>query len=170
MFLTTQYLESLIDLPVSMPLTFVRADNWLVVASFRLLAGQTATFKNMNLTVIDATVDGVVLPLGDQCNQFNIATVNNSYGLAYIGIAKDYSVSTDPQTVTWVGTAPDVISANSVGVFTRPQDAEALIISEAGDYSFILVNNCAVNPSSSTTQIYNVDLRMVVSSQVRLNL
>lgn len=170
MLLTTQSLESVIDLPVSMPLTFVRASNWLVVASFRILPGQTVTFKNMNLTVIDASIDGVVLPLGNQCNQFNIALVNNSYGLAYIGIAKDYSSSNDPQTVTWVGTASDVVSANSVGIFTRSPDASELVISEAGDYSFVMVNNCAVNTSSSTTQLFNVDLRLVVSSQVRLNL
>lgn len=170
MLLTTQALESVIDLPVSMPLTFVRADNWLIVASFRVLPGQSVTFRNMNLTVVDASIDGVVLPLGNQCNQFNIALVNNSYGLAYIGLVKDYSSSTDPQTVTWSGTASDVISATSVGLFTRSQDAEGLVISEAGDYSFVVVNNCAVSPSSSTTQLFNVDLRLIVSSQVRLNL
>jgi hypothetical protein len=76
MLLTTQALQSVIDLPVSMPLTFVRADNWLIVASFRVLPGQTVTFRNMNLTVIDASIDGVVLPLGNQCNQFNIALMD----------------------------------------------------------------------------------------------
>ena len=170
MLLTIQALDSVIDLPVSMPLTLIRADNWLIVASFRVLSGQTVTFRNMNLTVVEASISGVALPLGNQCNQFNIALVNNGYGLAYVGLAKNYSSSTDPQTVTWAGTASDVISANSVGLFTRSPEAANLVISEPGDYSFVVVNNCATSVSSSTTQLFNVDLKLIVSSQVRLNL
>lgn len=170
MLLTLQELESIVDLPVSLPMTLVRADDWLVVASVKLVAGQTLTFSQMNLTVIDASQAGVVLPLGNQCNQFNIKLINNSYGIAYIGIAKDYSSSTDPSTVTWVGSASDVISASSVGVYTRSASAPALEITEPGDYSFVVVNNCATNTSSTTTDIYNVDLRLVVSAQVRLTL
>lgn len=170
MILTTEALDTVIDVPVAMPLTMIRSSDWLVVASFKLLAGQSFTFRNLNLTVIDASVDSVVLPLGNQCNQFNIRLVNNSYGIAYIGIAKDYSASTDPASVTWVGSAVDVVSASSVGVYTRG-GAETLEITEAGDYSFIIVNNCESSVGAATTaELYNVDLRMVVTAQVRLHL
>ncbi len=171
MLLTSQELESIIDLPVSMPQAMIRVDDWLVIATFKLETGQKLVFNNMNLTVIDASIAGVVLPLGNQCSQFNIKLVNNSYGIAYIGIVKSYSVSTDPANVTWIGSAVDVISATSVGVYTRSPTAPSLEITEPGDYSFVLVNNCAASTSSQqTTEVYNVDLRMLVSAQIRLNL
>jgi len=171
MFLTTQELESVIDLPISMPNTLLRSGDWLVVASFNLAEGQTLVYKDMNLTVISASIAGVDLALGNECNQFNIKLLNNSYGISYIGIAKDFSVTTDPQSVAWVGTAADVISAVSVGTYTRPSSAIELLITESGIYSVVLVNNCESTTSSVTTsQLYNVDLRMVVSSQIRLKL
>ena len=171
MFLTTQQLESVIDLPISMPSTLVRSGDWLVVASFNLQSGQTLTYKDMNLAVLSASIAGVDLPLADQCSQFNIKLINNSYGISYVGIAKNFSVTSDPQDVTWVGTAADVVSANSVGMYTRPSSATQLEISESGLYSVVVVNNCESTTSTTTTsQLYNVDLKTVISSQIRLNL
>lgn len=171
MFLTTENLEAIVDLPVSLPLTQVRAADWLVVATFKLVAGQKLTFNTMNLAVIDASIAGVNLPLGDQCNQFNIKKVNNSFGIAYIGIAKNYSVTTNPSGITWSGTASDIISASSVGVYTRSASAASLELTDAGDYSFVLVNNCAASLSEvSSDELYNVDMRLVVSAQVRLTI
>ena len=171
MFLTTQELDSVIDLPISMPSTLVRSGDWLVVASFNLLSGQTLLYKDMNLTVLSASIDGVDLALGNQCNQFNIKLLNNSYGISYVGIAKDFSATSDPQSVTWIGSAADVISADSVGTYVRSSSATELEITESGVYSVVLVNNCESTTSTQTTsQLYNVDLKMIVSSQIRLNL
>jgi hypothetical protein len=171
MFLTTQELESIIDLPISMPSTLIRSGDWLVVATFSLSEGQTLVYKDMNLTVTSASIAGVDLPLGNQCNQFNIKLLNNSYGISYIGIAKDFSATTDPQSVTWVGTAADVISASSVGTYVRASSATELEITEPGFYSVVIVNNCESTTSTVTTsQLYNVDLKMIVSSQIRLKL
>jgi hypothetical protein len=171
MFLTTQELDSVIDLPISMPSTLVRSGDWLVVASFNLLSGQTLLYKDMNLTVLSASIDGVDLALGNQCNQFNIKLLNNSYGISYVGIAKDFSATSDPQSVTWIGSAADVISADSVGTYVRSSSATELEITESGVYSVVLVNNCESTTSTQTTsQLYNVDLKMIVSSQIRLKL
>jgi len=170
MQLTTQSLQGLIDLPVSMPLTLVRSSDWLVVASFKLQQGQTLTYRQLALSLLDASISGVSLPLANQCNQFNVQLVNNSYGLAYIGIAKGYSVNTDPASVTWVGTAADVVSATSVGLYTRPLTALPLVISDPGDYSFVLVNNCATNLTSNpSTNLTNIDMKLVVTGQIRLS-
>jgi hypothetical protein len=159
MFLTTQELDSVIDLPISMPSTLVRSGDWLVVASFNLLSGQTLLYKDMNLTVLSASIDGVDLALGNQCNQFNIKLLNNSYGISYVGIAKDFSATSDPQSVTWIGSAADVISADSVGTYVRSSSATELEITESGVYSVVLVNNCESTTSTQTTsQLYNVDL------------
>jgi hypothetical protein len=142
-----------------------------VVASFNLLSGQTLLYKDMNLTVLSASIDGVDLALGNQCNQFNIKLLNNSYGISYVGIAKDFSATSDPQSVTWIGSAADVISADSVGTYVRSSSATELEITESGVYSVVLVNNCESTTSTQTTsQLYNVDLKMIVSSQVRLKL
>jgi hypothetical protein len=171
MFLTTQELDSVIDLPISMPSTLVRSGDWLVVASFNLLSGQTLLYKDMNLTVLSASIDGVDLALGNQCNQFNIKLLNNSYGISYVGIAKDFSATSDPQSVTWIGSAADVISADSVGTYVRSSSATELEITESGVYSVVVVNNCESTTSTQTTsQLYNVDLKMIVSSQIRLKL
>ena len=154
-----------------MPSTLVRSGDWLVVASFNLLSGQTLLYKDMNLTVLSASIDGVDLALGNQCNQFNIKLLNNSYGISYVGIAKDFSATSDPQSVTWIGSAADVISADSVGTYVRSSSATELEITESGVYSVVLVNNCESTTSTQTTsQLYNVDLKMIVSSQVRLKL
>ena len=171
MLLTLEELNSVIDLPISMPTTFVHSGDWLVVASFNLLEGQTLLYKDMNLTVLKASIDGVDLALGNQCNQFNINLVNNSYGIAYIGIAKDFSSTTDPQSVTWIGSASDVISAGSVGTYTRSSSATQLEITQPGNYSVVLVNNCESTTTTTTTSpLYNVDLSMIVTSQIRLTL
>ncbi len=154
-----------------MPSTLVRSGDWLVVASFNLLSGQTLLYKDMNLTVLSASIDGVDLALGNQCNQFNIKLLNNSYGISYVGIAKDFSATSDPQSVTWIGSAADVISADSVGTYVRSSSATELEITESGVYSVVLVNNCESTTSTQTTsQLYNVDLKMIVSSQIRLKL
>lgn len=171
MLLTLEELNSVIDLPISMPTTFVHSGDWLVVASFNLLEGQTLLYKDMNLTVLKASIDSVDLALGNQCNQFNIKLVNNSYGIAYIGIAKDFSSTTDPQSVTWVGSASDVISASSVGTYVRASSATQLEITAPGNYSVVLVNNCESTTNTTTTSpLYNVDLSMIVTSQIRLTL
>ena len=154
-----------------MPSTLVRSGDWLVVASFNLLSGQTLLYKDMNLTVLSASIDGVDLALGNQCNQFNIKLLNNSYGISYVGIAKDFSATSDPQSVTWIGSAADVISADSVGTYVRSSSATELEITESGVYSVVVVNNCESTTSTQTTsQLYNVDLKMIVSSQIRLKL
>ena len=154
-----------------MPTTFVHSGDWLVVASFNLLEGQTLLYKDMNLTVLKASIDSVDLALGNQCNQFNIKLVNNSYGIAYIGIAKDFSSTTDPQSVTWVGSSSDVISAGSVGTYVRASSATQLEITAPGNYSVVLVNNCESTTTTTTTSpLYNVDLSMIVTSQIRLTL
>ena len=171
MLLTLEELNSVIDLPISMPTTFIHSSDWLIVASFSLLEGQTLIYKEMNLTVLKASIDGVDLALGNQCNQFNINLVNNSYGIAYVGIAKDFSSTTDPQSVTWVGSASDVISASSIGIYTRSSSATQFEITEPGNYSVVIVNNCqSTTETSTTSSLSNVDLSMIISSQIRLSL
>lgn len=168
MYVLKEYIESIIDLPASLPLTEVRAADWLIVATVKLLAGQQLAYRYGLVQVYAASINGVDLALNDQCNPVTIRRVNPSYGLAYLGIAKDYSSADDPSRVTWQGTAADVITAPSVGVYTRNQESSELIITEPGNYSFVVVNNCVASSTDSGSDLTNVDLQLVVTAQIRL--
>jgi len=168
MFVTLEQLDGIIDIPISCPITEIMAADWLVVSTIKIQAAEKLKYRYLSLQVVDASVDGVAVPLNDGCNPVTIKRINQSYGLAYVGIAKDYSPSEDPSTITWVGTAADVVSATSSGVYTRDLTATTLEIAEAGNYSFVLVNNCQIDAESGLTT--NVDLRVVVSGSVRLEL
>lgn len=170
-YLTEENLANILDIPVSLPVTEIKAADWIVVATIQVSGSQMLQFRLLNLHLVGALVGGIPLALNDHCNPVTIKRINSSYGVAYIGIAKNYSGADDPTTITWQGTSADIISATSEGVYVRDLAAATLSLTDPGNYSFVLVNNCEASlTDSSSSQTYNVDLRLCVAGQARLKL
>ena len=166
-FLTDVELERTADVPVSLPLTRLNSGDWLIVATVQIRTGQEFRFNTLNLQVAGAFVNGAALPLNDQCNPVSLLKINASYGLVYVGIAKDYSSSDDPSGITWQGTASDVVSAPSAGTYVRNPTSTTLSISTPGTYSFVVVNNSATT-STDPALTAKVDANVCVSGQIRI--
>jgi hypothetical protein len=164
---STQY-ESLIPLPVSLPLTEIEPEQWLVVSSTVLSSAQsfTLTWLQMNLlsfldnsttadTASISPVDGVcVFPTSDA------TLVTPGYGLAYVGLYYNFNALVSPNTQAAqenpliIGSAttntPPLYAARS----TTPATYSA-----AGPYSFVICNN-------TTTW----SLRLTVTGQIVMSL
>ena len=56
-YLTESRLDSVMDIPVSLPSTKLQQGDWLVIGSVQILAPMTLTYKFANLDLLDCTVD-----------------------------------------------------------------------------------------------------------------
>jgi hypothetical protein len=149
-YLTDKQLNDVLDLPVSLPASQLKADTWLVLASVRLVSPQKLTYRHLQLQLLDFTANG------------DIVYSDSARGLVYVAIFKDYDVSQRPgganSPVIPQGSNQDLIVASDVGIISRDQSIP-LDLTASGDYSFVIVNN--------TT---NVELRAAVNGQIRLAL
>jgi hypothetical protein len=164
-YITDSMLRSISDVPVSLPTTRVTANTWLIVATIQLSSGVRASFSDLLLQLVDAIgSDGTVYNLNDTCNPANIGLVNSNYGLAYIGIVQNLtSSSIDPSQLQFIGTQNDILTISTQGVVVRPATAAPLMITAAGTYSFVIVNNC------QGTTPPTCDLRLLVSGSIRIS-
>lgn len=157
MYLAEEYLQQVMDLPVSLPAALIKAANWIVVSSVNVTGTTQLEYSLANLQLIDALKDGIPVDIGNVCTPVDIPLIAESRGLAYLAIAFNYSSATPPSQVQWVGTIDDIIQVNGVGLVSRSETALPLILTNTGIYSWVLVNN-------TTT----LDLRLCVTAQVRI--
>ena len=157
-YLTDNMLRNIVDVPVAMPSTRVTANKWIIVATVKVSGHVTAQFNWLLLQLFEAIRAGEIVELNDACNPANIGLVDANYGLAYVGIVKDLSSSSiDANNLQFIGTQADVLTVSERGVVSRDPE-NPLTIDSAGNYSFILINNCV-----------DTDLRLLVSGMIRID-
>lgn len=157
--ITDEQLRKTIDLPIGLPATRLDAGDWLVVGTVKLVSGQELSFNMLNLQLVGLIQDGEDIVLDDVCTPVDVTKYDSSLGLAYVVILKDYSAAVDPRTQAFVGTTADRIIVTAATVATRDLSLPALSLTDSGNYSFVVINNCQ-----------NADARLVISGQVRVSL
>lgn len=144
-------------MPVSIPLTELEPSDWLILATVRLFSGQTLRYRFLQLQLTDITFpDGEALV---DCEARIPDLINTSFGYAYVAIFANYVVNTDPSTLTYTGTSADVVTLSSTGIAYRDTDVDELVVTETGDYTWLLVNNTS-----------NANLKLAVVGQANVDL
>lgn len=149
-YVTDQQLSGLIHLPVSMPLTDIGPQRWLVVSSTLISQGQSFTLRMLQMNLLSLmdpttgadtlttapTADGIcVFPSGDA------TLVTPGYGLAYLGLYLNFNALVSP-AIQAAQEAPlilgDAGSAPPAGAVRATSPAT---YAATGPYSFVVVNN-----------------------------
>jgi hypothetical protein len=145
-YITHRQLSDKIDLPVALPITELKRANWLIIATMQLSPPMKLSYKWLNLQLVSTSYS-------DQ----NIAIIDPSRGLCYVGIYKNFNGG---EVFLPVGTNEDVIFTTAVGTVSKNPDTELeLTVTEPTTFSFVAVNNTS-----------NAELRLVVNGQARLDI
>lgn len=155
-YITESELRRRVALPIALPLTELKQNDWLVLATVKLLAGMNASYKWLSLQVTDYTVTEV--DSADPCAAAALALNNTAFGIAYLAIYKTYSPSSDPSTLTYIGASTDVVTVSTTGISNRDTSLPDLTVTDAGEYSWVLVNNAS-----------NATIRVSATGQVIVN-
>ncbi len=152
-YVTTAQLVDRLDLPIALPSSELKPNNWLVLATFKVQAPMQLTFRYLQLQISD----NVLVGLTDTASKL----VEPGRGLAYIGIFKNYDGSAPNSNSSLQGTSNDVVFGETSGIFSRITDSPLVITpgTIAESYSFVVVNNTA-----------NTNLTVSVNGQIRLDL
>lgn len=163
--LTEALLAKRHSVPVALALTLIRKGDWIILNTIKLSATMTFTFRFLQLQCTDILVEGsttgTVTPGGAcDCTQPAPALINPSNGLAYVAIYRNYTVNTDPVSLTPAGTSVDLVSVTDAdSIASRDLTKPELVISETANFTFLLVNNTS-----------NADLRLLVNGEVTIGL
>jgi hypothetical protein len=159
-YLTDKKLNSIVDLPVTLPMTELQEGDWLVLATVRLTAPMRLTqkFLQVHISEATATVQNII----------SEHKKKDSLELVYIGVYKDY-VGNDPTDLPTV----DIVKVSDLGVTDRP--TTPLIILQPGVYSWVLANNCKpytpVSSSDPPTVITDpINFKVGVTGQIRIEM
>lgn len=166
-YVTTKVLDSLIDLPVSLPLTDLYPNEWLVVSTISIAAPRAFTVRWLQVHLVQildpSLVEGAVI-YPNSSGTCDIPSqvpsiITPGMGLAWLGLYRNFdpmklpSFQAAQEAVVQVGdaaTVPPIYAARSLTPVTFAAD---------GAYSFVIVNNTS-----------NRMLRLAVTGQARLNL
>lgn len=163
--LTEAHLSKRHSVPVSLALTLLKKGDWIVLNTVKLSATMTFSFRFLQLQCTDIAVEGAssgtVTPGGTcDCNDPDPVLINPSNGLAYVAIYRNYTVNTDPVSLTAVGTSVDLVSVTeAASIASRDLTKPELILQETANFTFLLVNNTS-----------NADLRLSVNGEVTISL
>lgn len=154
-YLTTSKLTNIIDLPIQLPATEIKMGDWLVVASVKIAEPQRLRFRFLNLQLHSSDVD-----LAD------IASTNKIFGnlgFAYVALRRDYSSGNPGQAG-----GLEVLNISEIGLVER--SSTETIYTTPGRYSWIIANNMQPSSSSSIPTSTEINFRLSLTGQVRLEL
>ncbi len=154
-YLTEQNLANTLDIPVALPSVELNQGDWIVVATVRVTTPMRLTLRSMCLHVLGSTVDPAAVVPDNK--------VIPALGSVYVGLYQNYSASS-PSTIVSL----DVLSANAIGVFTRP--TSALVITTPGYYSVLAVNNTKSSTQGTIDPATLINFKLLVTGQIRLEL
>jgi hypothetical protein len=155
-FLTESELGRRHNIPIALSLTRVKQGDWLLLTSIRLQAGMALSYRWLQLQLVDVLITPGTTPANaDPCAVVEPTLINPALGYAYVAIFKAFNVNAAPATLAYTGTGADIVIATGTGIFTRDVAKPPLELTEAADYSWVLVNNCV-----------NADLRLAVTGMV----
>jgi len=158
-YLTEARLDSVMDIPISLPSTTLQQGDWLVVGSIQILAPMTLTYRFANLDLINSTVDATQIRSVNQ--------IFGNLGLVYLSLWLNYSSGSSPGAAG----ALDVLIAPTLGTFQRDL-TKVVTLNTPGVYSWLIANNCqpSSDPSSLLDPSLSIDFTVTITGQVRLDL
>ena len=154
-YLTEAKLVNIVDNPVALPATEIKQGDWLVLATIKIASPMILRDRFLNLQMLASTVD-----IGD------IAAANKvlgNLGYAYVALRRDYQ-SGNPGSAG----ALEVLSISELGLVER--DTTETVYSTPGNYSWIIANNMQPSSSSDVPTSTEINFRLSVTGQVRLEL
>lgn len=154
-YITTSKLENIIDLPIQLPATELKMGDWLVVGSLKIASPMLLRYRFTNLQLHSSNVD-----LAD------ISATNKVFGnlgFAYLALRRDYSAG-NPGAAGGL----EVINISEIGIVER--STVETTYTTAGRYSWIIANNMQPSSSSSIPTSTEINFRLSVTGQVRLQL
>lgn len=155
-YLTEDRLDSVLDIPVSLPATDVVQGDWLIVTTVKVVAPMTLTYRWCNLQLISSSVDVAQIA--------NINRVYGNLGLAYLALRLNYTAGNPGASG-----ALDALVVTGIGVAVRDQD-NPLVLTTPGTYSLVLANNMKPDSTSTIPASTSIDFRLLVSGMIRLDL
>ena len=166
-YLTQGRLDSLLDLPISLALTELLPNEWLIVSTIQIAAPQAFTlqFLQVNLSsAINQDTGTDSLSGGPSSNgQYPFpgipAYASPGLGLAYIGLYAAFDPLNQPSSQAAQEKPTSLFAVNSTLPVTQSRVATPATYSTPGPYSVVVCNN--------TT---NCTLRLTVLGQLRLDL
>lgn len=166
-YVTTSILDSVLDLPVSLPLTDLYPDEWLIVSTVSIASPRAFTVRWLQVhlvQLVDPSLQegSVILPNSagtcDIPSQVPVIVTPNQ-GLAWLGLYRNF----DPMKLPSFQAAQEAVlqigDATTVPPIYVARSLTPTTYAAAGSYSFVIVNNTS-----------NRMLRLAVTGQVRLNL
>lgn len=166
-YLTQSRLDSLLDLPISLPLTEIAPNEWIIISTIQVNTPQAFTYQFMQVSlssVLNQDVGVDSLSGGPSLNGLypfpGIPTyVVPNLGLAFVGLYRSFDALTAPASQA-AQEAPTVLLAqnNTLPVYTS-RVATPATYPTPGAYSVVVCNNTA-----------NCTLRLTVLGQLRLDL
>ncbi len=170
-YLTQQQLDASTDLPVSLPITDIYPDEWLVVSTARISASQTLTLRWLQAFVVtseDPSVasasDGSVVTQPNSSGQCVFPAqdpqlVTAGLGLAFVGVYRDFNPLIQPAFQAPQESPLVIGNATSGAPVYAVRQLTPTVFSSAGAYSFVICNNTL-----------NRLLRVVVNGSIRASL
>jgi hypothetical protein len=154
-YLTTSRLTNIIDLPIQLPATEIKMGDWLIVATIKIAEPMRLRYRFLNLQLHSSTVD-----------MADIASTNKisgNLGFAYVALRRDYSAG-NPGAAGGL----EILDISEIGLVER-NNVET-IFSTPGRYSWIIANNMQPSSSSAIPTSTEINFRLSVTGQVRLEL
>lgn len=170
-YLTLAHLDAIVDLPVSLPLTDLFPQEWLVISTVQIDTPQTLTLRWLQAFILTAqdpavvsSVDGSVTLTADSSGQVTLPPqtpqlVTPGLGLAFVGLYRDFNPLNSPAFQAAQESPLVLGDATAVAPVTAVRSLDPIVFSAAGAYSFVICNNTS-----------NRLLRAVVNGQLRASL
>jgi len=158
-YITEQELFRRHSLPVAIPAVEIQRGDWLVLSTIKVVAGVTFNYRLLQLQLIEIKQGDVTTTTPPTpCDTPTPNLINKNLGWAYVAIFKNFQSSASPATLTYTGTSVDIVTISTIGVAMRDTTKDSLVITDPGEYSFVLVNNCQ-----------DADIRASVDGQTTLD-
>jgi hypothetical protein len=154
-YLTTSKLTNIIDLPIQLPATEIKQGDWLIVASIKIAAPMRLRYRFLNLQLHSSSVDIAAISA--------VNKVSGNLGYAYVALRRDYSAG-NPGAAGGL----EVLNISEIGLVERTNIET--IFSTPGRYSWIIANNMQPSSSSSVPTSTEINFRLSITGQVRLEL
>lgn len=144
--LTDSTVDNFIDIPAKLPLTELKSNNWIILASIEI-ADVTNPIEfiyrwlQINVTEILSDVDDVCAAGGRN----NILDETPNAGLAYVVLVRDFDPNITPYSQPYLDFLPvpqeAELAADSVAPIHATRSNTSLVVTDPGVYSVVVANN-----------------------------
>ncbi len=170
-YLTQHHLDSIVDLPVALPIADLYPEEWLVISTVQIASPQTLTLRWLQAFILSAndptvinSTDGSVIITPNSSGQVVLPPqspdlVTPGLGLAFVGLYRAFDPLNSPAFQAAQESPLLIGDATSVAPVEAIRSLDPVTFSASGAYSFVICNN-------TTNRL----LRVVVNGQLRASL